>query len=151
MEIYIKADKDGMCASCRWHQYQYHYYILLNVLIDRISRHTCGLEVLQFGKLEIALLLLADNGILLASSVCDLFSTHWIGCEAVGRRALGSCFWVSELSSLRWLKLELTCFTTLLCQKIRWTRRQISWSTGQSLNLFSLMVMKGGVMTERSR
>ncbi len=49
--------------------------ILFLIIMDRISRRSRGGVVLQFGELRISSLLFADDGVWMASSVCDL-STH---------------------------------------------------------------------------
>ena len=63
--------------------------ILFVICMDRISRHSRGGEGLQFGGLRIALLLFADDVVLMAPSACDLqhsLDRFAAECEAAGMR-----------------------------------------------------------------
>ena len=59
--------------------------ILFIIFMDRISRHSQGVEGVRFGDLRIGLLLFVDDVVLLASSDCDL-QLSLDRCEAAGMR-----------------------------------------------------------------
>ncbi|KAK3546351.1 hypothetical protein QTP70_025761, partial [Hemibagrus guttatus] len=61
--------------------------VLFIVFMDRISRHSQGLEGVQFGDHRISLLIFADDVVLLASSNLDL--QHALGCFAAECEAAG--------------------------------------------------------------
>lgn len=60
--------------------------ILFVILMDRISRHSQGVESVQYGNLKIVSLLFADDVVLFASMLHDLQHTlGWLAavCKAV--------------------------------------------------------------------
>ncbi len=74
------------------------------IFMDRISRHSRGVG-LQFSRVTIASLLLADDVVLMESSVCDfqhLLDQFADECEAVGMRISTSKSEAMVLSRNRW-------------------------------------------------
>ncbi|KAK0155726.1 Retrovirus-related Pol polyprotein from type-1 retrotransposable element R2 [Merluccius polli] len=82
--------------------------ILFIIFMDRISRHSQGVEGVRFGDLRIGSLLFADDVVLMASSDRDLqlsLDRFTAECEAAGMRISTS---KSESMVLNWKRVECT-------------------------------------------